>query len=127
MIVLLPNPDLRALATGETIVAFVARGAVSSGADIGLAAAGPRPPDELRPAYQRWADVEVPAGDWTASVDDVLPAADLDPIDAASQHILARLGRGDVIVLRVHRDGAPVLTDDVYAARRTSLDSTRRR
>ena len=127
MIVLLPNPDLRALATGETIVAFVARGAVSSGTDIGLAAAGPRPPDELTPAYQRWADVEVPSGDWTAFVDDVFSAADLDPIDGASRHILARLGRGDLIVLRVHRDGIPVLTDDAYAARRTSLASARRR
>ena len=127
MIVLLPNPDLRALATGETIVALVARSAVSSGTEIGLAAAGPRPPDELKPAYQRWGDVEVPAGEWTALVDDVFPAADLDPIEGPSRHILARLGRGDLIVLRVHRDGAPVLSDDAYAARRTSLDSARRR
>ena len=126
MILTLPNPDLRALIGGETLVAFAPPGTVAAGQHVTLAGGGPRPAAELKPAYRRWADVELPPGDWTASVDRAVPAASLDRADGAARHILTEAGDGQLIVLRVYGNGRPVLTDTAFAARLKSLESALR-
>ena len=61
----LPNPDVRALVAGETIIAFVPPGTVAEGITVDLQARGPRPVDELKPAYRRWSAAGVPSGSFT--------------------------------------------------------------
>ena len=122
----LPFPDVRALVTGETIVAFVAHGTVAAGATVAIEGTGPRDPSDLKPAYRRWAGDGIPAGRVEATVDAAMPAARLDPEDGASRHILAAAGAGDLVVLRVSRNGIAVLSDDAYSARRNSLDAALR-
>jgi len=117
----IPDPDLRALASGETVVAFVPRGAVSPGDEVELAPGGPRQPAQLKPAYRRWADAGPPLGSWTAVVESVDPAAALDPVAGVSRHILAEPGDGDVVVLRVLGPDGPVLGDEAHAARVRSV------
>lgn len=118
----LPDPDLRALATGEVVVGFAARGTVEVGDEVGLAAAGARAPADLKPAYRHWSDAGPPEGNWTAIVEAVHPAALLDGAAGTARHILAAVPEGDLVVLRVYGPGGPVLSDVAYAARRRSLD-----
>jgi hypothetical protein len=123
LLLLVPDPDLRALASGEQIVAFVAHGIVTAGSTVTIAGSGPRIADELKPAYRRWAGAPAPRGRWTAAVDAVLPASQLDNDAGAARHILRESGTGDLVVLRVAGPDGPVLTDDAYSARRISLES----
>jgi hypothetical protein len=123
----IPNPDLHALACGEVVVAFVARGAATEGDEVELDGSGPRLESELKPAYRRWADEPNPEGRWLGIVDLVAPATILDPEAGASRHILmdAPLD-GDVIILRVYGPDGAVLGDDAYAARRNSVEGALR-
>jgi len=123
----LPDPDLRALVAGETIIGFVEPGTVAPGDGVALVATGPRSPEELKPAYQRWADAGIPPGNWSARVEAVSPAASLDPVDGSARHVLANPGEGDLVVLRVSGADGPVLTDAAFSARLKSLDSAMRR
>jgi hypothetical protein len=117
----LPIPDLLALVTGESIVAFAARGAVQAGDEVDLAASGTRPATALQPAYRHWAGRDAPPGDWTAVVEEIHPSAALDPIAGASRHVLVDVPDGDLVVVRTHGQAGPVLSDVAYGARRRSL------
>lgn len=119
----LPDPDLRALAGGEVIVAFTGRATAEPGDEVTLVGAGPRPAAELKPAYHHWADGGPPPGTWTAVVEEVHPAAALDPGRGDSRHVLAAIPTGDLLVLRVYGADGPVLSDTAFAARRASLAS----
>ncbi len=123
----IPNPDLRALASGEVVVAFVTRGTATEGDEIELAGSGPRDERELKPAYRRWADEPAPAGPWLGVVDRVDPATILDPEAGVSRHILTEAPvEGDVIILRVYGPDGPVLGEDAFAARRSSVEGALR-
>ncbi len=119
------DPELRALAAGESIVAFVARGTLSEGDEIELTASGPRPAEELKPAYERWASVDAPGG-LSAVVVSVSPAAMLDRRAGAARHILRQPGDGDLVLLRVFAGGGPVLSDEAFAARHRSIEGALR-
>lgn len=119
------NPELRALASGESIVAFVARGTLSEGDEIELTASGPRPAAELKPAYARWAAADAPRG-LSAVVVSVSPAAMLDRRAGAARHILREAGEGDLVLLRVFTAGGPVLSDEAFAARHRSVEGALR-
>lgn len=116
------DPELRALAEGECVIAFVPRGSVSEGDEVTLSADGPLPVGGLKPAYRRWADAGPPEGTWTAVVESVGTAAALDPIAGAARHILAGPGEGDLVVLRVFGEDGPVLSDEAFDARLRSVD-----
>ena len=126
--VMIPDPDLRALASGEAVVAFVARGAATEGDEMQLHGSGPRLESELKPAYRRWADEPAPAGPWLGIVDRVDPATILDPEAGASRHILEEApAEGDLIILRVYGPDGPVLGDDAFDARRSAVEGALRR
>ena len=114
------TPDLLSLVTGEAVVAFAERGAVDEGDEVELRPGGPRPPEELKPAYRHWADRRV-EGEWTAVVEAVHPAALLDPDSGAARHVLAATPDGDLLVLRVYGSDGPVLSDTAFEARRRSV------
>lgn len=118
----IPDPDLRALATGETIVAFVPRAGVTEGDEVVLVGAGPRPAADLKPAYRRWASLPAPPGEWHAVVVAVHPASLLAG-DGAARHVLAEAGGGDVVLLRVSGDAGTVLSDAAFAARWRSAEA----
>jgi hypothetical protein len=118
----IPDPDLRGLAAGESVITFVTRGTLTEGDEVELVGSGPRPATELKPAYRRWADAGPPAGSWVAVVVAVHPAAALDPMVGAARHILAERGEGDLVVLRVYEGARAVLSDDAFAARRASVE-----
>jgi hypothetical protein len=123
----IPNPDLRALASGEVVVAFVTRGAATEGDEIELTGSGPRDERELKPAYRRWADEPAPAGPWLGVVDRVDPATILDPEAGASRHILTEAPvDGDVIIVRVYGPDGAVLGEDAFVARKNSVEGARR-
>jgi len=122
----LPTPDLRALIEGEVVVAFTPRGAVSEGDEVALAGTGTRPPEDLKPAYARWHDAELPAGDWGAIVEAVHPSTLLDPETGSGRHILATIPDGDLVVLRVFDGTDPVLSDEAHEARRRSVEGALR-
>ncbi len=117
----LPDAELRALAIGETITAFVGRGELDEGDEVELRGAGSIPEQRLAPAYRRWATAGSPAGRWVAVVDGIEPAAVLDPVAGAARHIRTEPGDGDLALLRVYGDDGPVLSDAAYAARRRSV------
>jgi hypothetical protein len=114
------NPELRALVSGESIVAFVPRGTLTEGDEVELAGSGPRPAEDLKPAYRRWAGVAAPDG-CSAVVVALTPAAVFDASAGSGRHVLAAPGDGDVVLLRVFRDDQPVLSDGAFTARRTSV------
>lgn len=118
----LPNPDVYALAGGEVITAFVDRGMLTEGDEVSLVGGGPRVPRDLKPAYQRWAEIDLPPGEWSAVVVSVHPAASVDPAAGAARHILREAGDGDLVLLRVYRGGEPVLSDAAFDARRRSVE-----
>ena len=123
----IPDPDLRALASGEVVIAFVNRGAATEGDEIDLRSSGPRPGSELKPAYRRWAAEPVPGGPWLGIVDRVDPATILDAEAGSSRHILTEApATGDVIILRVYGPDGPVLSDEAFAARRASVEGALR-
>ncbi len=115
-------PELRALASGEVIVAFAARGSAAIGDEVELASAGQRAPDDLKPAYRSWASLPAPDGTWTAVVEAVHPAALLDPESGSARHILAGAPGGDLLLLRVYGPDGPVLSEVAFAARRRSVE-----
>lgn len=119
----IPDPDLRALASGEVVIAFVNRGAATEGDELDLHGSGSRPESELKPAYRRWATGSVPGGPWLGIVDRVDPATILDPEAGSSRHILTEAPvAGDVIILRVYGPDGPVLSEDAFVARRASVE-----
>jgi hypothetical protein len=123
----IPNPDLRALASGEIVIAFVNRGAATEGDEIDLRGSGSRPESELKPAYRRWATESVLGGPWLGIVDRVDPATILDREAGSSRHILTEApAAGDVIILRVYGPDGPVLSEDAFAARRSSVEEALR-
>lgn len=121
-----PSPDLRALATGESVIAVVARGSVSEGDELDLAADDSRNADELKPAYRRWAAEKAPAGAWSAVVAAVHPAQAFDDAAASSRHIFSGHLEGDVVVLRMYGADGPVLSDAAFDARVSSLEGSLR-
>ena len=123
----IPDPDLRALTSGEVVIAFVARGTATEGDEIELHGSGPRRDTELKPSYRRWADEPAPDGPWLGIVDRVDPATILDPDAGASRHILAEAPvEGDLIILRVYGPDGPVLGDDAFVARRSAVEGALR-
>lgn len=116
------DPELRALASGETIIAFVTRGDLTEGDEVGITSSGGLDPEKLKAAYRRWADAEPPHGDLTAIVVSVDPATILDPVAGASRHILMAPGDGDMAVVRVFDAAGPVLSDEAFEARRHSVE-----
>jgi len=116
------DPELRALASGESIVAFVPRMTVTEGDEVELTGNGPVPADHLKPAYRRWADAGPPPGEWTGVVVSVDPAAILDPVAGSARHILAEPGDGDVVLLRVYGSDGAVLGDEAFSARLRSVE-----
>jgi hypothetical protein len=125
-VISLPAPDLLALAHGESVIAFVERGVLGEGDEVELRSAGPRPAHEVKPAYLRWADGELPAAAWSGVVVAVHPAALLDPVDGSGRHVLTFVPDGDLAVIRVFRDDEPVLSDAAFAARRGSVEGALR-
>ncbi len=117
----LPVPDLVAVVTGESIIAFTDRHAALLGDEVELVSTGSREAAELQPAYRHWADREAPPGAWTAVVEEVHPTAALDPVGGAARHVLADVPDGDLVVLRVYGPDGAVLSDTAYDARRRSL------
>ena len=123
----LSGADLQALVEGETIVAFLPRGEVSEGDEVELSARGTRDPSTLKPAYRRWASVRPPRGPWSAVVELVAPVAVLDEEAGSSRHILEKTPlEGDLVALRVYGRHGPVLSDDAFRARRTSVEGALR-
>ena len=122
----LPGSDLRALVTGEVIMVFLPKGTVTVGDACVLTNAGPRAAEDLKPAYRRWAEATTPDGPWHATVETVAAADTLDAEAGQSRHILAEVGQGDLVVLRVRSDRGPVLSDEAFTARRASLESALR-
>ena len=120
------DPELRALAEGESVVIFAPRGAVTEGDELELAGAGPLEPGALKPAYRRWADTGPPQVPLSAVAVSVDPAGILDPEAGAARYILANAGEGDVVVLRVFDPDGPVLGDEGFAARRRSVEGALR-
>ena len=118
----LPDAEVRALASGEVVVAFVTRMTVGEGDELTLDPTGPVPPEELKPAYRRWAALPAPEGSWTAVVIAVDPATLLDPEAGAARHIRTTAGTGDLAILRVYDAEGPVLSDEAFAARRRSIE-----
>jgi hypothetical protein len=117
-----PAPDLRALVAGETVVIFVPRNTVDVGDEIELARGADRPVDDVKAAYGRWADAEMPPGPWTGIVVSLDPAALLDPATGASRHVLTSIPDGDLAVVRVYGPDGPVLSDETFEARRRSVE-----
>lgn len=126
-VLVVPLPDLRALATGEAIVAFLPAGPPSPGDEVELESGGARSPTKLKPAYRGWAEIDAPPGRWSARVEAVHPVEDLDPKAADARHVLASLPEeGLVLVLRVEGPEGPVLSDAAFAGRLRSLRSALR-
>jgi hypothetical protein len=122
----LPYPDLRAVASGESIVVFAPTGSAGTGTTTPLAGAGPRSPDELASAYRRWAEEPV-SGTWSATIIAVHPAEEFDAARLAARHILAAVPRGhDVVAVRVFGEDGAVLSDDAFEARLRSLHAALR-
>lgn len=116
-----PDAELRALASGESIVAFGASGATAPGDRIDLVSAPGDDPGSLAPAYRRWAS-DPPPGAWTAEVVEVHPVVRFDPEALAARHIRADTpATGDVLLLRVSGAAGPVLSDTAFAARLRSV------
>ncbi|MDQ3782550.1 MAG: hypothetical protein M3349_06385 [Actinomycetota bacterium] len=118
----LPDAEVRALATGEIVIAFVARMTVAEGDELTLEPAGPMPADDLKPAYRRWAAVPAPDGPWTAVVLAIHSAALLDPDAGTSRHIRTEPGTDDLAILRVYGPDGPVLSDTAFGARVRSIE-----
>jgi hypothetical protein len=118
----LPDPELRALASGEVVVAFVNRMTVAEGDELTLMPGGPMASQDLKPAYRRWATLPAPEGTWTAVVVSVDPAALLDAEAGAARHIRVQPGTGDLAILRVYAPDGPVLSDEAFAARVGSIE-----
>lgn len=116
------DPELRGLASGEIIVAFVERMTLTEGDEVDLVPGGPLSPELVKPAYRRWASEAPPPGPWTGIVESVDPAAILDPVAGSSRHILLDAPTdGDLVLLRIYGTSGPVLGDDAFAARRHSV------
>jgi hypothetical protein len=113
--------DLRALASGESVVLFVAPGTAAPGDRIDLVAGLEDDPEGLAPAYRRWAD-RSPPGSWSAEVIEVHDVTAFDPAALQARHIRsATPPDGALAVLRVSGPRGPVLGDVAFAARLRSV------
>lgn len=121
-----PLPELVALAEGEIVVAFAARGTVTEGDEVTLVPGPPLRPDEVKPAYRRWM-ASSPPEPVTAVVVAVDPASLLDVTAGGARHLrLTAPQDGDLLVLRVATGGEPVLSDGAFAARVRSVEGAMR-
>ena len=117
----LPHPDVRAVASGESIALFAPRGSVAAGDRLDLVGTRPRPERELVAAYRRWADRPVP-GTWEATVVEVHPLEAFDAERLRARHVLADPPAGaDLVVVRVFGEDGPVLSEVSFAARLRSV------
>lgn len=109
----LPDIQVNALVTGEVVVAFVARGALTEGDEIDLIGSGAIDPDRLQPRFRdRFRETSPPG--FSAVVVSVDPAAVLDPAAGQGCHIYKEPGEGDLVILRVYGRGGAVLEDDSF-------------
>jgi hypothetical protein len=121
------TPELLALAAGEVVVAFVARGTCSEGDELELVEGGALALEDVKHAYRRWLGAAVPPGPWTAVVVAVDPAQLLDPEAGGARHLRASAPTsGDLLVLRVEGPDGPVLSDEAFAARLRSVEGAMR-
>lgn len=119
----LPAPDLVALVTGDTVVAFVARHAVDLYEEVDLLPSGSRPRTSLQPDYQHLAAAAVPDGEWTALVVGLQPASSLAARSALQHHILSEVPDGDAAILRVFGAEGPVLSDEAFEMARLAAEA----
>lgn len=119
----IPDPDVLALATGETVVAFVPRNSVDLNDELELEPVGRRSPGELAETHAHLATSGTETVNATALVVGLQPAASLAGGDGAAHHILASVPDGDIAILRVYTDRGPVLTDDEFEARREAIEA----
>lgn len=118
----LADAEVRALATGEMVIAFVPRMTVADGDEVALGATGTMPADDLKPAYRRWSTEPAPDGPWSVVVVAIHSAALLDPDAGSSRHIRTEPGTEDLAILRVYGPDGPVLSDTAFAARLRSIE-----
>lgn len=119
------HQELLALATGETVIAFVARAAVFEGDEVSLEPGAALPAEEMKPAYAAWSKHPAPEGNWLGVVEAIHPASALDPDSGSSRHVRAgRPDHGDLAVLRVFGPDGPVLGEAAFAARRSAVDGS---
>lgn len=118
-----PDPDLRALATGTAIVAFTDRHAVGLYDELELIPAGPRPVSELSPEGAALNGLGPPEEQLTGLVVGLQPAASLAGPDGSGHHVLAQVPTGDVAILRVFGPAGPVLSDQDFEARRAAIEA----
>ncbi len=111
-----------ALVSGESVIAFVDRGAVTEGDEVTLELAAPRPLEDVQTAYRRWVDQPLPAGAWLGIVVAVHPTSLLDPIRGSARHVLTTAPDGDLAIVRVYDGAAPVLSDEAFSARRAAVE-----
>lgn len=114
-VLVLPIPDLAALAAGRTVVAFAARHAVDIDDEVELIPAGTRAEAKLQRRYALLAEAETPEGEWSALVVGLQPASSLGRADTMQHHILAEVPDGDAVILRVYGPEGAVLSDEAFA------------
>ena len=120
---MLIDVEARALIAGETVIAFVDRHSLTEGDELAIEGTHAASPDDVKPAYRRWAREPLPDGAWVAVVESVHPAALLDPESGSSRHVLMEPGTGDLVILRVYGPGGePVLSDTAFGARVGSIE-----
>ena len=118
-----PIPDLAALAGGTTVVAFASRHAVDLNDELDLIPSADRPEHELSPPHTELAGAECPPGPWTALVVGLQPASSLAGAEGMQHHILAEVPDGDAVILRVWGPGGPVLSDEAFAAEQAAVET----
>jgi len=118
-----PDPDLLALARGETIVAFAERHAVGLNDELDLTPSGPRPDDGLSARGVELNALGPPAENLTGLVVGLQPAASLAGPRGTEHHVLAEAPEGDVAILRVFTSEGPVLTDEAFGQQRAAIEA----
>ena len=119
----LADVEARARIAGEIVVAFVPRHSLTEGDEFPVVAGRLAAPEDVEPAYRRWAGEPLPDGEWIGVVEVVHPAALLDPDSGRSRHVFSRPGEGDLVILRVYDgSGRPVLSDEAFDARVKSIE-----
>lgn len=105
------------------MVAFVDRHAATEGDEVPITAGFSPSPEAVKAAYRRWLGEPLPRSDWVGVVEAVHPATLLDPESGSSRHVLNEPGTGDLLILRVYgSDGLPVLSDEGFASRVSSIE-----
>ncbi len=79
-------------------------------------------PGEIQPRFRNLATQPLEAGEFTAVVESVHPAALLDPAAGSACHVWARHGQGDLVVLRVYGAAGPVVEDARFGEMRAIVE-----